>query len=96
MKKFEPTRENWAGRETNFQFEVTDEDFVQAKGLWDVLGRQEGQQDHFVYNVSVHLKDADLVVRQRTYGMFGRVDKVLGERIERATEDLARDMNGIA
>ena len=74
---------------------------MQAKGLWDVLGRQNGQQDHLVYNISVHLKYADVVVRRTAYGMFGRVDIVLGDRIERATEvavkaGLADEINGVA
>lgn len=91
LKRFEPKHENWAGQAVNFKFEVTGEDYVQANGLWQVLGRTEGQQDHLVYNVSVHLKDADVVVRQRTYGMFSKVDKVLGERIEAATEQAVKE-----
>ena len=96
-KRFEPTHENWAGQAVNFKFGVMDEDYVQANGLWQVLGRTKGQQDHLVYNVCVHLKDADVVVRQRTYGMFSKVDKVLGKRIEAATEQAVKEgeVNGI-
>lgn len=83
---FAPTQEQWNGKVTNFKFEVTDEDFVQATGLWEVLGRQPGQQNNFIYNVSSHLNAADQTVRQATYAMFSRVDKVLGKRIEEATE----------
>lgn len=83
---FAPTQEQWSGKATNFQFEVTDEDFVQATALWNVLGRQPGQQDNFVYNVSSHLNGAESSVRQRTYAMFSRVDKLLGQNIEIATE----------
>jgi catalase len=90
-KRMEPTHENWAGQAVNFKFEVTDEDYVQANGLWQVLGRTEGQQEHLVYNVSSHLKGADVVVRQRTYEMFGKVDKELGERIEAATEQAVKE-----
>ena len=68
---------------------VTAEDYVQAKGLWDVLGRQEGQQDNFVGNVAGHLSAAKQDTRRRTYEMFGRVDKVLGRRIADETEKLA-------
>jgi catalase len=45
-----------------------------------------GQQDNFVYNVSSHLKDAEERVRKAAYTMFGRVDKDLGLRLEKATE----------
>jgi len=69
--------------------EVSDEDYVQAKGLWDVLGRQEGQQDNFVGNVSGHLSAAKEDTRRRTYEMFSKVDKELGRRIEEETEKAA-------
>ena len=88
-KIYAPTQENWSGHATNFQFDVTDEDYVQATGLWEVLGRTPGQQDNFVYNVASHLNAADKIVRERTYAMFSKVDKVLGKRIAQATEDAA-------
>lgn len=81
--------EKWAGAAVSFLSEVTPEDYVQAKGLWDVLGKQEGQQDNFVSNVAGHLSAAKEDTRERTYEMFGRVDKVLGERIRGATEKQA-------
>ncbi|OBT54690.1 hypothetical protein VE04_04917 [Pseudogymnoascus sp. 24MN13] len=69
--------------------EVTSEDYVQAKGLWDVLGRTQGQQENFVGNVSGHLSRAREGTRTRTYEMFLRVDKALGDAIRNATEKLA-------
>jgi catalase len=90
-RRTEPVHESWAaGQAVNFKFEVTDEDYVQAKALWDVLERTEGQQEHLVYNVSSHLRDAEEVVRGRTYEMFSKVDQVLGERIEAATEQAVK------
>lgn len=59
---------------------------MQPRVLWEVLGRTAGQQDNFIYNVSSHLKDADERVRRVTYEMFGKVDKTLGVRLEKATE----------
>jgi catalase len=88
---FAPTQEQWSGQATNFQFEVKDEDFVQATALWNVLGRQPGQQGNFVHNVASHLNTAERSVRERTYGMFSKVDKELGERIEAATEKAVSD-----
>lgn len=79
--------EKWAGAVLSKQIPVTDEDYVQANGLWQVLGRTEGQQDNFVHNVAVHLCNAQEKVRQRTYGMFARVNADLGKRIEKATEE---------
>lgn len=85
-RTFAPIQETWAGTAVNFQFGVTEEDFVQPRALWGVLGRQPGQQENFVYNVSSHLKDADEKVRKATYEMFGKVDRALGQRLEKATE----------
>ncbi|KAL1976864.1 hypothetical protein VTN31DRAFT_3146 [Thermomyces dupontii] len=81
--------EKWVGSVVTRQLPVTDEDFVQPNWLWQVLGRQPGQQDNFVKNVSVHLCNAHEEVRKRTYGMFYRINKDLGARIEKATEALA-------
>jgi catalase len=63
-------RETWSVPAISTQFEITPEDYVQADGFWQVLGRTEGQQDAFVYNVSSHLKNARIEVRKQTYDMF--------------------------
>lgn len=90
-KTVKPTNEHekWAGAAVSFLSEVTDEDYVQAKGLWDVLGRTPGQQDNFIGNVSGHLCAAKKDTRERTYAMFLRVDAQLGARIKEETEKLA-------
>jgi len=59
--------EEWVGRVAAYTSEVTDEDFVQATALWDVLGKA-GEQDDFVYNVAVHLRNALPQVQQVTFG----------------------------
>ena len=69
--------------------EVIPEDYVQAKGLWDVLGKQPGQQANFIGNVSGHLCAAKDDTRKRTYEMFSKVDPELGAKIAEATEKLA-------
>jgi catalase len=78
--------EIWTGRALYNLQPVTDEDYVQARWLWHVLGRTEHQQDHLVHNVAVHLFAATSKVRERTYGMFDRVDADLGARIRQETE----------
>lgn len=83
--------ERWVGAATNFTSTVTDADYEQANGLWIVLGKTPGQQDSFVYNVSVHLKDAKPEVREKTYGMFNKVNPHLGRRIMEATEKRAKE-----
>lgn len=78
--------ENWVGKAARNLWEVTEEDFVQPRALWKVLGTQKGQQDNFVYNVSTHLCGAIEDVRKRTYEMFSKIDEGLGKRIEEDTE----------
>jgi len=58
--------DEWVGKVTNFTTEVTDEDFVQARMLWNVLGKQEGQQDSFIANLGGHLKTALPEVQKET------------------------------
>jgi len=62
---------------------------VQPKMLWEVLGKQPGQQDNFVGNVAGHLSAAKEKVRHKTYEMFTKIDKDLGKRIQEETEKLA-------
>ncbi|KAM5442943.1 catalase A [Microsporum ferrugineum] len=88
---FRPVRasqehEKWAGAVLSKQLPVTDEDFVQPGRLWEVMGKDKGQQDNFIGNVAGHLAGANERVRRATYGMFRRVNKDLGARIEKATE----------
>ena len=66
-----PSRhEKWVGEICAFTTEVTDEDHVQPKILWDVLGKLKGQQSNLVYNVSVNLKGALSQVQEQTFGAF--------------------------
>jgi catalase len=87
--KVSQEHEKWTGSVIAQQLPVTDEDFVQPNGLWEVLGRQPGQQDNFVHNVSGHLAAAKEPTRKRTYELFKRINKDLGARIEAETEKLA-------
>ncbi|KAH6610306.1 hypothetical protein Trco_000326 [Trichoderma cornu-damae] len=85
------THEKWSGSAVHDLFqEVSDDDFVQAKGLWDVLGRTPGQQENFVSNVAGHLAAAHQDTRNRTYEMFTRVDAALGASIRDETEKLVK------
>lgn len=51
-----------------------------------VLGRQPGQQENFVKNVSGHLCGPHERVRKQTHQMFVRVNRDLSARIGAATE----------
>ncbi|EOO02269.1 putative catalase protein [Phaeoacremonium minimum UCRPA7] len=92
-KPVKPTvaHEQWTGEATTALFgEITPDDYVQANGLWEVLGRTPGQQDNFVHNVAGHLSAAHEATRNRTYEMFTRVNPTLGERIKTETEKNAK------
>ncbi|EEB09605.1 catalase [Schizosaccharomyces japonicus yFS275] len=95
-EKNEPDAEHerWIGKVTYHMDELTDVDFEQPRALWKLMGKQKDQQDHFVYNVSVHLCNAIPNVRERQYGVFSRVDPELGKRIREATEAEAKKIAG--
>lgn len=79
--------ERWVGQVVSDVFgQVTPEDFVQANGLWNVLGKTPGQQENFVKNVAGHLRGAKKAIREQTYTMFSRVNQDLGRRIRLETE----------
>jgi catalase len=61
--------EEWVGRVASYASEVTDEDFVQARAFWEVLGRAE-EQDVFVSNVVAHLGSAIPRVQQEAIGKW--------------------------
>lgn len=65
----------WTGKAAAYTSEVTDEDFVQATALWEVLGRLEGQQENFVSNVAGHLKSAIPEVQAKTIGERAQIFK---------------------
>jgi catalase len=62
--------DKWVGEVAGFTSEVVDDDFVQPRGLWEVLGRTEGQQENFVANVADNLKGALPEVQKETFGKF--------------------------
>jgi catalase len=82
--------EEWIGTVVDFETVTTDADFVQPREFWEVLGRQEGQQKNFVYNVAVDLSMAIKEVRYQTYDTFSRIDKHLAEWLEKETEAIVK------
>lgn len=62
--------EKWVGEVTNFTTQITDEDFVQPAGLWNVIKKEPGHQDRFFGNVAVHLSQVKHQrLRNDVYGM---------------------------
>lgn len=87
---FNQVHESWTGQAIRDLQVVTDEDFVQANMLWEMLGKQEGEQEKLVYNVASHLWAAKEEIRQRTYKMFGRMNGQVGKSIRVTTEDIVK------
>lgn len=79
--KLSQEHESWVGAAVAQQLPVTEEDFVQAAILWEVLGKQPGQQDNLVGNVAVHSSAAKPAVRNRTYEVFTKINRDLGKRV---------------
>ncbi|EXJ71410.1 catalase [Cladophialophora psammophila CBS 110553] len=62
-------------------------DFEQATALWKIMEKQEGAQARFVDNVAAHASDVkEKWLREEVYAMFAKVDKELGERINKVAE----------
>lgn len=61
--------DHWVGQVTAFSSEVTDEDFVQPRDLWQrVLAKQPGQQENLIDNVASFVAGAQPDIRKKTYG----------------------------
>jgi catalase len=90
-KAIDAAHENWVGQAVHNLQPVTDEDYVQANMLWEVLGKTKDQQEHLVHNISVHLFAAIKEVRERTYGMFSKVNETLGQRVRDETEKVVKE-----
>lgn len=58
----------WAGLTAAYTSEVTDKDFVQAKTFWDMLGKQDGEQEAWIGNVVSSLKNALPVLQVAALG----------------------------
>ncbi|KAI0450977.1 catA, catalase [Xylaria acuta] len=83
----QPDEEHWLGTVVEYESQVVDADFKQARVFWEkTLAGEPGQQNNFVSNVAGHLSSAVEQVRKATYAMFTRVNADLGNRIRTATE----------
>lgn len=55
ISKSAAAHEQWLGEVSSYSSEVTDEDFVQSRNLWELMGKT-GQQKAFVHNLSNNLR----------------------------------------
>lgn len=66
---------------------VTDDDFQQARDLWQIYLKQ-GSDDVFIHNLSGHLSKALPEVQKETIKMFSKVDEEIGKRLEKKLEEI--------
>ncbi|KAJ5699716.1 hypothetical protein N7536_002729 [Penicillium majusculum] len=92
--------EKWAGEVSAYSSEITDADFVQPAALWEVIGRDPGHQDRLISNLvssvknvqcpelrkAVYNPSAAVKVLTLNIGLFSRVNKDLGLRLQERTE----------
>jgi catalase len=74
------------GKVEAYKEEATDDDFIQAKDLWDLFKKQ-GEDQVLIENVCGHLGKALPQVQKETVEMFSKVDKEIGERIEKKLKE---------
>ncbi len=81
-------QEVWNGPAQPFHWATSpgDIDFVQARDLYKVLGKQKDQQEHLAYNIGTHVAGANPEIQQRVIDMFSRVDEGLGANIRKEIE----------
>lgn len=81
-------QEVWNGPAIPYHWATSpgDVDFVQARNLYRVLGKQPGQQKNLAYNIGIHVEGACPQIQQRVYDMFARVDEGLSEAIKKVAE----------
>lgn len=61
--------EKWIGDVLSYTSEIGPQDFEQAAGLWEVLGREPGHQDRLVENVARNVsKVTNSKLRIKVYG----------------------------
>ena len=64
------SHDQWIGKVAEYESEVTDEDFVQAKMLWDVYGKHAGEQEAFVKNLAETVGPALPEVQKETISEY--------------------------
>jgi catalase len=79
--------EKWVGEVSTYTSQITDEDFVQPAGLWELLGREPGHQDRVIHNLAGNISGVKSPkLRDGVYELFGRVNRDLGDKLRKATE----------
>lgn len=93
---YQQNQEVWSGPAQPFHWEVEgDIDYVQARELYKVLGKQPGQQRNLAHNIAGHVSGAIPLIQDRVFEVFAKVSQKLSDDIKTEVLELSpRTTNG--
>lgn len=62
-----PLQEHWDGKVTSFATKLSDNDFVQARHLWQIICKEEKGKEHFLFNIVPTLQDIPANLRKEVF-----------------------------
>jgi len=71
----------------NYPGEVDEDDFQQARDLWEIYKKHDEDQV-FIENLTGHLSSALPQVQKETIEMFAKVDEEIGKRLEKKLSEM--------
>lgn len=82
--------EKWVGQVQPFPGEVTDEDFIQPRDLWELF-KKNGEDEVFIKNLTGHVGKALPQVQKETVAMFRKVNDEIADRLQKALDEKKQD-----
>ncbi|VEU22584.1 DEKNAAC103531 [Brettanomyces naardenensis] len=82
--------EKYEGEVVPYAWQVTDYDFYQPGQLWEVLGREAGEQEALVHNIAVHAIAANDEIQERVCEYFSKANPVIGKQVHKELQNLKR------
>ncbi|KAF2111411.1 catalase-like domain-containing protein [Lophiotrema nucula] len=83
----------WTGRVQNYTSEVTDEDFEQGRMLWKLM-IDEKEDQILIDNLAANIGKALPKVQEETVKMFAKVEKEIGERLQKKLDQINKTNGG--
>lgn len=82
-------QEVWEGAACPFHWKATDDEFVQPRNLYKVLGKTPNAQEHLAHNVATHVSAANASIQDRVFEYFSKIHPDLGAAIKKETLELS-------
>jgi len=77
--------DEWVGKAVEYATEVEEDDFVQARMLWEFMGKKN-EQGILIDNVVGHMGKCLPDIKRDAIRCFARVDKSLGDELAKRME----------